>query len=78
MPNNESQTEEVANSAKKILKNTVGKTLKLLLVPIMIISIILILLVSFLKIIWEADTADQMMDKDFVEDATEEAEEESD
>lgn len=68
MPNNESQTEEVANSAKKILKNTVGKTLKLLLVPIIIISIILILLVSFLKIIWKADTADQMMDKKYVED----------
>lgn len=69
MPNNGSPTEEVANSAKKVIKHTVGAAFKFLLVPIIIISIILILLVSFLKIIWKADTADQMMDEKFVEDA---------
>lgn len=68
MPNNESQTQEVANSAKKVIKNTIGVTFKFLFVPIIIISIILILLVSFLKVIWKADTADQMMDKKYVED----------
>lgn len=67
MPNHESLTEEVANSGKKILKNTIGKSFKILFVPI-IISIILIFQVSFLKIIWKAETADQMMDKKYVED----------
>lgn len=57
MPNNESQTEEVANS--KILKNTVGKTLKFLLKIIICIVLVLILLVAFLKEIFNVDTSDQ-------------------
>ncbi len=74
MPNSESQTEEVGNVAKKILKSTIGKAFKFLLLLIIMISIILILLVSFLKEIWEADTADQMMDKEYVEDKEEDNE----
>lgn len=57
MPNNESQTEEVANS--KILKNTVGKTFKFLLKIIICIVLVLILLVAFLKEIFNVDTSDQ-------------------
>lgn len=68
MTNNESQTQEVANSATKIIKHIIGATFKLLMLLIIVISIILILLVSFLKTIWKADTADQMMDKQYVED----------
>lgn len=68
MPNNGSPTEEVANGAKQVIKHTIGTTFKFLMVPIIVISIILILLVSFLKVIWKADTADQMMDKKYVED----------
>ena len=66
MPNNIGPTEELSNSEKK--EHTKGATFKLLMVSIIMISIILILLVSFLKIIWKADTSDQMMDKKYVED----------
>lgn len=59
MPNNESQTEEIANSVKKILKNTVGKTFKVLLKIIICIVLVLILLVAFLKEIFNVDTSDQ-------------------
>lgn len=59
MPNSESQTEEVANGAKTILKNTIGKTFKFLLKIIICIALVLILLVSFLKEIFKVDTSDQ-------------------
>lgn len=58
MPNNGSPTEEVDNSAKKILKNTVGKTFKFLLKIIICIVLVLILLVAFLKEIFNVDTSD--------------------
>lgn len=63
MSNNASLTEEVANGAKTILKK-----FKFLLKIVICIALLLILLVSFLKEIWKADTADQMMDKKYVED----------
>jgi hypothetical protein len=59
MPNSESQTEEVTNGAKTILKNTIGKTFKFLLKIIICIALVLILLVSFLKEIFKVDTSDQ-------------------
>lgn len=59
MPNSESQTEEVTNGAKTILKNTIGKTFKFLLKIIICIALVLILLVSFLKEIFNVDTSDQ-------------------
>ena len=43
MPNSESQTEEVTNGAKTILKNTIGKTFKFLLKIIICIALVLIL-----------------------------------
>ena len=59
MPKSESQTEEVTNGAKTILKNTIGKTFKFLLKIIICIALVLILLVSFLKEIFKVDTSDQ-------------------
>lgn len=58
MPNNTSPTEEVTSSAKKILKNTLGKTFKFLLKIIVCIALVLILLVAFLKEIFNVDTSD--------------------
>ena len=75
MPNNESPTKGLtSNGEKKILKQTIGKTLKPLFVLIIVIAILLMLLVSFLKIIWKADTADQMMDKKHIEEIEKENE----
>lgn len=58
MPENISQTEETSNQVKKVITKTIGKVFKLIFGIILIISISLILLVSFLKIIFKIDTAD--------------------
>ena len=60
MPNNSTPTEEVANSAKKVVKKTIGTVFKFLLFIIVSIALLLILLVSSLRIIYQADTADQL------------------
>ncbi len=77
MPNNGSPTEGGSNGGKRFIMKTLGKSFKLLMVLIIVISIVLILLVSFLQVIWKAETADQMMDKKYVEDREKEIEKEN-
>lgn len=59
MPNNETQTEEKSNGGKRFVMKTLGKSFKFLLIIMVSISLVLILLISFLKIIFKDETADK-------------------
>lgn len=58
MPENKSQTEEVTNQIKKVIVKTTLRVFKFMFIIMLSIFILLILLVSFIKLILEEDTAD--------------------